>query len=110
MVLAVRITAAREFYFWRNMPGGGRAFWTFPARPRCRAGDLLQFWADRDGRPEVVAEAVVERVEGPVPSWRVYWNPHTFIDRRRPVVGAVVAYLHEAECAIGAQRNPSGPD
>ena len=76
-------------HFWEEPPQGSTEFWSFRFPPPCKVGDELIFRFDK----KPVAKAVVAKIEKPGESaceatgrfrsgWKVFWEPHTFVDLR----------------------------
>lgn len=75
--------------FWDEPPADAMEFWAFRFMPKCKIGDLIEFFFDG----KKVAEATVAVIEAPDLShcdstgrfrhrWKVFWQQESFKDLR----------------------------
>ena len=75
--------------FWDEPPADSMEFWAFRFQPKCKIGDIIEFYFDKTK----VAEARVYDIERPGVTkcehsgkfgsrWKVFWLPETFTDLR----------------------------
>jgi len=87
--LVINVPAGAVAHFWEEPPAGHEEFWAFGKRPDAEPGQGIEFLI----RGELVAEAVVGRVEEPGRTkcegtgkfgnqWKVFWPPESFRDLR----------------------------
>lgn len=88
-VMRINVPQCGRDHFWEEPPARHADFWAFRFEPKCRPGDIIEFYFDG----EKVAQATVYLVQRPGRSqcaatgkfrnrWKVCWLPETFIDLR----------------------------